>query len=158
MEQGMATDGGDELKAWLGGEVSKLESGMRALESSVRAVESGMRTLESGVRTLESGMRTLESGVRAEIQKVDAKGDATRGSLERKIEASAAEGRRHTEVLFEALSGDIKLVAEGHGALADGQRAMEARLTRRINEVETDLGAAIRAVTGNGGRRETRER
>jgi len=91
-----------------------------------------------------------EQTLRETVQKVDARLErveqilptlATKMELQASIQSAAEETRRYFDVVSEATRYEIRMLADGQQAVADGQRALTERLDRSIEEIKGVLAA-----------------
>jgi hypothetical protein len=90
----------------------EIRVGDGSLREEIRAVDASLR---GQIRALDASLRgeirALDASLRGEIATV-------RDAVRTEFRDGLAESRRHTQVLFESVRDDIRMVAEGVAALA----------------------------------------
>jgi hypothetical protein len=120
-----------ELREYLQGMEARLEERFGRLEERfVPLEEQGRRTEERFSRLEEQGQRTEERFVRLEEQGQRTEERFSR--LEALMDQRFAEQRRHTEVLIEAVRGDVRLVAEGVAGVSERLDIFQEDTTRKF--------------------------
>src|SRR5262245_57421025 len=69
-----------------------------------------------------------------------------RTELRAEIRASEAETRRHFDVVAESLRSDIRLIAEGHGVLAESIDRLRQDMDQRFRGVDAAFGVVHLAL------------
>jgi chromosome segregation ATPase len=99
----------DALEGSLRGEVGLLRGDVGSLRGEVGSLSSDVGSLRGEVGSLSSDVGSL----RAEVGSLS----SDVGSLRSELRAGLAETRRHSDVLFESLRDDIRMLAEGFATL-----------------------------------------
>jgi hypothetical protein len=114
------------------GAIEHLSERIDALETSLRAEIHGesaavridlreeIRAEGAAVRAeLRAEIRAEGEAIRAELRnEIRAEGEAVRTELRTEIREGLAENRRHSEVLYDNLRDDIRILAEGFASLS----------------------------------------
>jgi len=110
-------------------DISQVRGDMARIEISLRAdiarVETGLRAdmalMETGLRadignfeaSLRADIRRVETTLSDRIDSLSGQLGATTSSLRNEIRQMGQDSKRHTDVLFESLRDDIRMIAEG---------------------------------------------
>jgi len=106
----------DALEGSLRGEVGLLRGDVGSLRGEVGSLSSDVGSLRGEVGSLSSDVGSLRGEVGSLSSDVGSlRGDV--GSLRSELRAGLAETRRHSDVLFESLRDDIRMLAEGFATL-----------------------------------------
>jgi hypothetical protein len=97
--------------------IDRINARIDALEVSLR---SEIRGASSGVRDeLRAEIRSESSSVRDELRaEIRSQSSSVRDELRVEFREGFAENRRHTEVLYESLRDDIRILADGFAAMS----------------------------------------
>ena len=117
-----------QVETSLRADMARVETGLRAdiarVEASVRA---DLGEVETGLR---ADIRRVETTLSDRIDSLSGQLGATTSSLRAEMRQMGQESKRHSEVLFESLRDDIRIIAEGLvslGAKVESLRPPEHR-------------------------------
>ena len=100
----------------LRGEIERVETGLRG---EIERVETGLRgEIERVETSLRGEFQRVETSLRGEVQRVETTLRDEIGNLREQTFVLHGEQKRHTDVRFESLRDDIRMVAEGFAALS----------------------------------------
>ena len=130
-----------ELRAEIAASAASVKSELRAEIAGVAAEVAGVAAQVAGVTAEVAGVTAEVAGVAAQIGVVAENANGIRAELRAEIAASAAETRRHFDVVADRLMDKIQLVGEGvigvdqkldrfRGEVADEFRRVDRRLLR----------------------------
>jgi hypothetical protein len=120
----------------------RLERNLRGeIQTQVAGVEQGLREeIEARIggaeRNLREEIQTVQTQVGEVRSHVDARLVETRDALETRIVESEERTRRHFDVVAEAFRGDIRVLAEGITAVAEGSIRRDTETNGRIDRLE----------------------
>ena len=120
----------------------RLERNLRGeIQTQVAGLEQSLREeIEARVggaeRTLREEIQTVQTQVGEVRSHVDARLVETRDALETRIVESEERTRRHFDVVAEALRGDIRVLAEGITAVAEGSMRRDTETNGRVDRLE----------------------
>ena len=100
------------LRAEIRGEASSLRAEIRGESSLLRAESASLRTESASLR---DDLRVESASLRGELRN---ESSSLRTELRAEFREGLAENRRHTEVLFESLRDDIRMLADGFAAMS----------------------------------------
>jgi hypothetical protein len=128
----------EEISTRVGG----VERSLREeIQTQVAGVEQSLReeisTRVGGAeRNLREEIQTVQTQVGEVRSHVDARLVETRDALETRIVESEERTRRHFDVVAEALRGDIRVLAEGITAVAEGSMRRDTETNGRVDRLE----------------------
>ena len=104
------------LRAEIREEASSLRAEIRGESSSLRAESASLRDdLRAASSSLREDLRAESASLRGELRD---ESSSLRTELRAEFREGLAENRRHTEVLFETLRDDIRMLADGFAAMS----------------------------------------